>query len=931
MRFEVNGEPVETEVAPGQVLRTVLRQNEHYEVKKGCDAGDCGACSVLVDGDPVHSCIYPAHRLGGKQVTTVAGLGTPEQPHPLQQRFVDAAGLQCGFCTAGMVVTASTFGEEELADLPRALKGNLCRCTGYRAIRDAIHGVDNTSTPAAGEAAGRSVKAPAGLRVVTGREEYTLDFRTPTKLLHIAVLKSPHAHARILSIDTAEAEALDGVECVFTHRDSPATLFSTGRHENREDDPDDTLVLDPVLRFRGQRVAAVVADTVRTAEQALALIRVEYEILPAVFDPALARSGASDVPLLHAEKGVASRISEPGRNVVAQMHGEMGDVDRALAEADVTVEGSWQTQRISHSALETHATRGWVDDDGRLVLRTSTQVPFLVRDEICHVFGLPEDRVRVFAARVGGGFGGKQELLTEDLVTLAVLRTGRAVQYEYTREDEFVIAPLRHPMRVGVKLGATADGLLTALAVDELMDTGAYGNHGIGVMFHSVHESISVYRVPNKRVDAESVYTNNPPSGAFRGYGLGQVIFAVESAMDELARKLGITPFELRRRNVVVPGDHMTVVDPDEESDLLFGSYGLDQCLDLVEQALAGPPPADSGSLTGPTEVPTGDSWTFGTGMALAMIATMPPRGHFADTTVSLDASGDYTISVGTAEFGNGTTTVHAQLTATVLGTTTDRVVIRQSDTDVARYDTGAFGSAGVVVAGKALFAAATKLKAAMLVRASAIVTGVGDAGQDPATASSTAIALGTLVPDGVLVPDGAWGEGRLVTAAELLAHGPLGADGSHDGTPRSVAFNVHGFRVAVNRSTGEVRILRSIQAADAGTVLNPEQLRGQIEGGTAQAIGTALFEEVMLDGAGGVTTAAFRNYRLPKFADLPVTEVHFAQTHDDLGPLGAKSMSEAPYNPVAPALANAVRDALGVRPHELPMSRDRLWRLAGG
>lgn len=257
--------------------------------------------------------------------------------------------------------------------------------------------------------------------------------------------------------------------------------------------------------------------------------------------------------------------------------------------------------------------------------------------------------------------------------------------------------------------------------------------------------------------------------------------------------------------------------------------------------------------------------------------------------------------------------------------------MIRQSDTDVARYDTGAFGSAGVVVAGKALHAAALKLKAAMLARASAIVTGVGDEAQDPAVPSSTAIAVGTLTPDGVLVPSGTWGDGRLVTAAELLAHGPLEADGSHDGTPRSVAFNVHAFSVAVDRETGEVRILRSIQAADAGTVLNPEQLRGQIEGGTAQAIGTALYEEVMLDGEGGVTTAAFRNYRLPKFSDLPVTEVLFASTHDDLGPLGAKSMSEAPYNPVAPALANAVRDALGVRPHELPMSRDRLWRLARG
>ena len=905
MKFEINGESVEAQPQPGQVLRTLLRDLDHFEVKKGCDAGDCGACSVLLEGEPIHSCIYPAHRLEGAHVTTVRGLGTPDHPHPLQQSFVDAAGFQCGFCTAGMIVTASTFTEEDKNDLPRLLKGNLCRCTGYRAIKDAICGVHNTEVAPAGDASGRSVKAPAGMRVATGTEPYTLDAgtldvgtsdATTTAVLHLAVLKSPHAHARILSIDTSRALAAEGVHAVLTHLDSPATLFSTGRHENRTDDPDDTLVFDTVLRFRGQRVAAVVADTVAIAQRALDLVDVEYELLPAIFDPDAARRPGA--PLLHPQKGPESRISEPGRNVVAQLHDEMGDVDTALAEAHAVVEGSWQTQRVNHAALETHATRGWISNDGRLVLRTSSQVPFLVRDELCHIFGLEPERVRVFTARVGGGFGGKQELITEDLVTLAVLITKRPVQYEFTRGDEFTVSSPRHPMRVRVTLGATSDGLLTAMAVDELMDTGAYGNHGVGVMFHSVGESLAVYRCANKRVDAESVYTNNLPSGAFRGYGLGQVIYAVESAMDELALKLGIDPFELRRRNVIVPGDAMVVTDPHEETDLVVGSYGLDQCLDLVEAALA------RGNAVEP---PTGPTWRFGTGMGLAMIATMPPRGHFADTTVALLADGGYEIGVGTAEFGNGTTTVHTQLVATALGTTPDTVRVRQSDTDVARYDTGAFGSAGVVVAGKALLAAAMKLSAMMIERAAAL-TGIEG--------------VRTVVAGGVLVGE------TLVAASDLLAAGPLIADGSHDGTPRSVAFNVHGFRVAVDSATGEVRILQSVQAADAGTVLNPEQLRGQIEGGTAQAIGTSLYEEVQMDGEGRVTTTAFRNYHVPQFADIPETEVYFANTHDGMGPLGAKSMSEAPYNPVAPALANAVRAAIGVRPMELPMSRDRLWRL---
>ncbi|MET0805671.1 MAG: molybdopterin cofactor-binding domain-containing protein, partial [Lacisediminihabitans sp.] len=427
MKFRVNGDELEAHPQPGQVLRTLLREHGHFEVKKGCDAGDCGACSVLLDGAPIHSCIYPAHRLDGAEVTTVSGLGSPEAPHPLQEAFVHAAGFQCGFCTAGMIVTASTFDEGDRNDLPRMLKGNLCRCTGYRAIADAIHGVDNIVQPAPGEAAGRSVKAPAGMRVATGREEYTLDLST-TALLHIAVLPSPHAHARILSIDTSRAEAADGVHEVLTHRDSPATLFSTGRHEHRTDDPDDTLVFDTVLRFRGQRVAAVIADTVAQAERALALIDVEYELLPAVFDPDLARRPGA--PLVHGEKGADHRIADSSRNVLAQLHGETGDVDAAIATADAVVTGVWQTQRVNHAALETHATRGWLDADGRVVLRTSSQVPYLVRDELCHIFGVETDRVRVFTKRVGGGFGGKQELITEDLVMLAVLKTGRAVQYE---------------------------------------------------------------------------------------------------------------------------------------------------------------------------------------------------------------------------------------------------------------------------------------------------------------------------------------------------------------------------------------------------------------------------------------------------------------------------------------------------------------------
>lgn len=908
MRFEVDGRPVDIETRPGQCLRTALRDCGALAVKKGCDSGDCGACSVLVDGMTVHSCVVPAYRAAGRSVTTAAGLGTPEQPHPVQRRFLADAAFQCGFCTAGMVVTAAGLGcaADEQAGVPgdelaELMKGNLCRCTGYRAIRAALGERLTPDDPAAvapDPAAG--IVAPAGPRIVSGREPFTLDLprpgdagtAPPAAPLHIAVLRSPHPHARIRSIGTAAAEALPGVHAVLTHADAPDVPFSTARHELRTDDPDDTYVLDRTVRFVGQRVAAVVADSVAIAREACHLLEVHYEVMPAVFDPRDALR--AEAPKVHGDKPASARIADPGRNLAAELHGEVGDVAAGLAAAAHVVHGVWNSPRGQHVHMETHGGVGWLDDAGRLVIRCSTQVPFLVRAELCRLFGRSPAQVRVFATRVGGGFGAKQELLAEDLIALAVLRTGRPVQYEFTRSDEFVAATCRHPMRVEVTAGADAHGVLTALAVDVLADTGAYGNHSGGVMYHGVGESVELYRCANKRVDARAVYTNNVPSGAFRGYGLGQVIFAVESALDELAHALGMDPFELRRRNAVVPGDRF-VGAAVNESDLMFGSYGLDQCLDLAERAL----------LRGNDVRAPGPRWRVGTGMAAAMIATVPPRGHRSTATAALLPDGRYEIRCGTAEFGNGTTTVHAQLAATALETEVDRIVIRHGDTDLVDHDTGAFGSTGVVVAGKAVYAAACALRGLLLARA-AELSGVAER-------------------DCVLNSGGVHCGDRVLGAAELLTGGDLIAHAEHGGSPRSVSFNVHAFRVAVDPETGAVRILQSIQAADAGTVLNPVQCRGQVEGGAAQAIGTALYEDMRsADGVVGAQT--LRHYHIPQFADVPRTEVYFAETSDALGPLGAKSMSESPYNPVAPALANAIRDAVGVRLYRLPMTADRVW-----
>jgi putative selenate reductase molybdopterin-binding subunit len=891
MNYTVNGKLISAEPEPGQCLRTFLRERGFFGVKKGCDAGDCGACTVWLDGTPVHSCLMPAFRAAERSVTTIEGLASDHTLHPMQRAFLEAQAFQCGFCAAGMIMTAASLDQYQRTDLPHALKGNLCRCTGYRSISDALGGVANAEEDVAGKACGANLANPFSEAIVTGRARYTMDLEVD-RVLHLKVLRSPHAHARIVSIGRDRALTVPGVVEIFTWEDVPRRLYSTALHEDHLVDPDDTYVLDNVVRFVGQRIAAVVAETEAAAEAACRLLDVAYEILPAVFDPVAAM--APDAPVLHDKGGAANG------NIYVDIGGELGSVAHGFAAADAVHEMTYSTSRVQHVHLETHGSIAWYGDGGRLHVRTSSQAPFVAQQKLCHIFGLRARNLHVFTERVGGGFGGKQEMISEDLCLLATMKTGRPVKWEFTREEQFIGATTRHQMTTRVKLGAKQDGTLTAIEVHVVSNTGGYGGHAGETLAGALGSPLTSYRCPNKKAIGYAVYTNQIPGGGFRGYGSSQTTFAIESTIDDLARLLGIDPFEIRRKNMVRPNDWIESVWKDP-SDVGFGSYGLDQCLDLVEGALA-----KGGGLP----KPEGDEWGEGTGVALAMLEN-PPTEHRSGALMTLRPDGTYHLAVGSTEMGNGSVTSHRQIAAAVLGASADSIDIINADTDLCPYDSGTFGSTGTVVAGKAVCLTAEALR-----------DNIFDFASRHAGVERSACRR----------------EGRTVVCGEQrIALMDLHVSGSKAGhrfeakrraylSPRTVAFNVHGIRLAVHRVTGEIRILHSVHAADIGRLINPMQCRGQIDGAIAMGFGWALTEKMVYDETGKMVNPALRNYRIPAFADVPRTQVLFADTHDMIGPLGAKAQGECAINPVAPAIANALANATGTRFAHLPFTPDRIF-----
>lgn len=743
-----------------------------------------------------------------------------------------------------------------------------------------------------------------GVKLVTGRGTFAddLDLR---HLLHVAVLRSPHPHARITRIDPGRARALPGVHAVLTHHDVPTIRFTTAGQPWPQPPPHDTYVLDQKVRFVGDAVAAVAAESREVARAALEAIEVDYDLLPAVLSAQEAL--APGAPVIH-DEGDSHGIHDQRRNIAAHIDVEVGDIRHGFAEAEVVIENTFEVQYQQHASIEPHVTICYLDEDGRLVIRTSTQVPYHCRRMLAHALGIPLRRVHVIKPRVGGGFGGKQEMITEPIAALLALQTGTPVKYEYSREEEFFASRLRHPQTLHLKTGVRRDGRLTAQALHVLTNTGAYGTHALTVAGNTGTKPLPLYRAPHVSFQADIVYTNLPVAGAFRGYGAPQGFFAVESQMDEVAGAVGMDPVEFRRLNMIRSGDvdrlSVLVGEGEGKPAMPLRSCGLEECLARGAAAIGWERkrgrPGD-----GPLK--------RGVGMCILMQGSGVPGEELAGAALRMNEDASFNLTVGSADIGTGSDTVLCQIAAEVLGVPVGHILIRSGDTDDISFDYGAYASSTAYISGSSVLKAAEDARRQMVALAGKLLD------EDP---------------EGLLVRDGQVSalNGKQISLEEVARaslygehRGVIIGRGSHATQESPPPFAAVFAEILVDTETGQIRPIELVAAVDVGRALNPAICEGQIEGAVTQGLGYALTEEIKIGADGRVLNASFMDYKIPCADDMPKLTSILVETEEPTGPFGAKSVAEIGINGPAPAIANAVYDALGVRLRSLPLTAEKV------
>ena len=916
LNMTVNGRPVSVEVAGDEFLAHVLRYTLGLTgTKIGCEEAECGACTVLVNGQPVDSCIFPALKAQGAEVLTIEGLAQNGELHPLQRAFVEYGAVQCGFCTPGFIMTAKALldrspqpTEEEIKS---ALKDTYCRCGCYLEIIDAIKvasGQPSTLTcsdgrlprsPKALRVVGNPVPRPDAVAKVTGQAKYTDDYAFPN-MLYGATLRAAYPHARIKHIDTSRARALPGVHAVLTHEDIPGD-----KHHGLIFNDWPVLCYDKV-RYVGDAVAIVAAETPQLARQALELIEVEYEPLPVVTDPEQAL--APDAPKVHQQGNLLKHIKV-----------RKGDVTQGFAEADVIVEAEYRTPMYEHAFLEPECSIARVAEDGKIEVIVGSQIPYEDRRQIAKSLGVPEEQVRVKGAFVGGGFGGKEDIAAQIHAALLATATGRPVKVLYSRQESLRVHPKRHATVIRVKVGAKRDGRLVAVQVHILGDAGAYASLSDKVMTRAATHAAGPYEVPHVKVDCYTVYTNNPPAGAFRGFGVTQSAFAVESTMDILAHRLGMDPVELRRRNALRTGSTTST------GQVLRESVGLLECLDKVAAHIRRELRVEpDGAWWRPFPNPADPARVRAWGLAACYKNTglgggAPDRGG-AEVEVLPD--GRAVVRTAAAEIGQGLPAVLAIVVAEELGIPYQHVEVALPNTDVTPDGGPTTASRQTYINGNAARMAARRVRDIL---AWAACEELGASQDELEFREGFVHARGKRLPLGEVARLAREGGRQPLARAvfEAPPTAPLGREGDmHVG----FSFGVQAVLVEVDTRTGEVVVLKAVSAHDIGRAINVLGLLGQIRGGIIMGIGNALTEEYPVEGGLPYCTTLSR-YKMPSIRHTPEIVSYLVEDELSSGPYGAKGVGEIASIPTAAAVANAVYHAVGVRIHKTPVDQDWLLR----
>jgi len=954
----VNKELREVSVTSDENLRDVLRRLSYFSVKHGCEDGTCGTCTVLIDGKAVHSCRYLAVNAAGKEIITVEGISKSGELHPLQRTFMESGAIQCGFCTPGQILTAKALldtnpnpSDEEIR---QAMNSVICRCTGYVRPMDAIlraaaelrgekpgpvQPIELTLPADSAEAEipaafyrRDSSRAPLPPLVYSpegypqthevGKAEVKLDAEKLARgkavftddvhmegMLYGALLTSPHAHANIKKIDASRARSLPGVRAVLTYEDLPRVKYASGGQSYPQLQPYDQVSLDNKVRHVGDRVAIVAADSAELAEQALKLIDVEYEVLPPVLTALDAlKPGA---PVIHDEADTEG-IYDREHNIVHHIETGIGDVEKAFAEADETVSGEYTTQRQQHAHMEPHACITYWDEDNRLVIRTSTQVPFHIRRMVSPLIGVPIKRIHVIKPRIGGGFGNKQELILEDLCAHLTIATGHPVRMEFSREQEFTSTRSRHPEIMRYKIGVK-NGKVTAIDLRMIGDTGAYASHSLTVNMVGGFKGLTLYNPPNARFNCDVVYTNQPVSGAFRGYGAMQCEYAVEVCMDELAEKLDVDEVEFKRNNWIKLGDAMRLSkamgEGREGTEQSIQSTGMAQCVDLGLRA------TDYYAKREAYKNQTGKI-RRGIGMAVMIHGSGIAGLDMAAATLKMNDDGSFNLLVGAADCGTGSDTVLAQMAAEELGIPIEDIIVTSSDTDFTPFDKGAYASSTTFISGGAVRKTAKLIKAQVQEQAAVLMEI-----SDPASLE--------LRDRRVYAPDGrsvSMAEVALSSLHQVNQH-QIMATASHLSPVSPPPTAAQFAELSLDTETGKICVDRLLMVVDCGRVINPLTAVGQVEGGVAQGLGFALSEDMALDATGHLLATDFIKYKTPRFKNMPLIDVIFVQTDEPSGPYGAKSVSELSIDGVAPSIAAAIHNAAGVWLRNLPYTPDKVLK----